>query len=163
MAFIHRHPPNRLLHPLVQPELTENILFAGCLFGRCTGCFHFVDSHGNPKRRVGLLPHFRVGPVILLRGPVDDRVKRGVMLPPFQDVHGLLMDFIADAVGIRPGCGNEKIQGLHPGIPGAFGHYIKKLSVGLGMEFIEHHPVDIKPVLGIGLTMEACCRSAAQP
>ena len=72
------------------------------------------------------------------------------MLPPFQDVHGLLMDFIADAVGVRPGCGNEEIQWLHPCIPGAFGHHVKKLSVRLGVQLVEHHPMDIEPMLGIG-------------
>jgi hypothetical protein len=60
------------------------------------------------------------------------------------------VDFVANAVGVRPGCGNEKVQRLHPGIPGAFGHHVEQFPVGLGVELIKHHPVDIEPVLGIG-------------
>ena len=46
---------------------------------------------------------------------------------------------------------NKIIQWLHTGIAGAFGHNIKKFSVGLGVELIEHHAMDIKAMLGICL------------
>ena len=41
------------------------------------------------------------------------------------------MYLIADAVGVRSGCGDEEIQRLHSRITGAFGHNIKQLSVRL--------------------------------
>ena len=72
------------------------------------------------------------------------------MLSALQNVLCLLMNFIADAVGVRSGSGNQKIQRLHSRIAGAFGHNIKQLSVRLRMQFIKHNPVNVETVLGIG-------------
>ena len=72
------------------------------------------------------------------------------MLSAFQNVLCLLMYLIADAVGVRSGCGDEEIQRLHSRITGTFGHNIKQLSVRLRMKLIKHNPVDVETVLGIG-------------
>ena len=85
------------------------------------------------------------------------------MFPPFQDVHGLLVDFVADAVGIRPGCGNKKVQRLHPGIPGAFGHHIEQFPVGLGVELIKDHSVDIEAMLGVGFCRKHLIETVGGP
>ena len=61
------------------------------------------------------------------------------------------MNFIADAVGVRSGCGNQEIQRLHSRITGAFGHNIKELSVWLSVQLIKDNAVDVEAVLGIGL------------
>ena len=71
------------------------------------------------------------------------------MLAPFQNVESLLVRLVADGLRIRPGGRDEEIQRLHTSVPGAFGHDIEEFSVGLGMEFIEHHPVYVEAVLGI--------------
>ena len=53
------------------------------------------------------------------------------MFSAFQNILRFLVDFIADAVGIRSGCGNQEIQRLHSGIAGTFGHNIKQFPIGL--------------------------------
>ena len=85
------------------------------------------------------------------------------MLPTFQDVHSLLVNFVADAVSIRPGCGDEKVQGLHPGIPGAFGHHIEQFPIGLGVEFIKDHTVDVEPMLGVGFCRKDLVETVGGP
>ena len=57
------------------------------------------------------------------------------------------MDLIADGLRIIAGRGNEKIQRLHTGIAGAFGHDIKEFAVGLGVQLVEYHTVCIEAVL----------------
>ena len=53
------------------------------------------------------------------------------MFSAFQNVLCFLVNFIADAVGVRSGSGNQEVQRLHSGIAGTFGHNIKQLSVRL--------------------------------
>ena len=72
------------------------------------------------------------------------------MFSAFQNVICLLMYLIADAVSVRSGSGNQEIQRLHSGITGAFGHNIKELSVRLRVKFIEHDPMDVEAMLGVG-------------
>ena len=85
------------------------------------------------------------------------------MLSALQNVLCLLMNFIADAVGVRSGCGNQEIQRLHSRITGTFGHNIKKLSIRLRVKFIEHDPVDIEAVFAVCLggkhLIKAVCRN----
>ena len=71
------------------------------------------------------------------------------MFSAFQNILCLLVNFIADAVGIRSGCGNQEIQRLHSRITGAFGHNIEQFPIGLRVKFIEHNPVDVEAVFGI--------------
>ena len=84
------------------------------------------------------------------------------MFSAFQNILRFLVDFIADAVGIRSGCGNQEIQRLHSGIAGTFGHNIKQFPIGLRVKFIEHNPVNVETVLGISLggkyLIKAVCR-----
>ena len=72
------------------------------------------------------------------------------MFSTLQNVLCFLVNFIADAVGVRSGSGNQEVQRLHSGITGAFGHNIKQLSVRLCMQFIKHNPVNVETVLGVG-------------
>ena len=61
------------------------------------------------------------------------------MFSAFQNILRFLVDFIADAVGIRSGCGDKRIQRLHSGIAGTFGHNIEQLSVRLFMQAIKKY------------------------
>lgn len=63
---------------------------------------------------------------------------RWIYFSSFQDVFGLLVCFITDAVCIRFGGSNKKVEWLRSGITGAFGHNIKELSVRLSMQLIEY-------------------------
>ena len=74
------------------------------------------------------------------------------MLSAFQNVFRLLMYLIADAVGIRSGCGNQEIQRLHSGIAGTFGHNIEQFPIGLRVKFIEHDPMDVEAMFGISFS-----------
>ena len=133
IPFLHGHPAHRLFDPLVQPELAEAVFLGGVLLGGLTGRFDLVDAHRDAERGIGLLPHLGVCPVILLIGAIDDRVKGWVNLPAFQDVLGLLVCLVADRAGICSRRGDQEVEGLHPGIPGALRHDVKELPVGLGM------------------------------
>ena len=111
----------------------------------------FIDADRDAERGIGLLPDLRVCPIIGFICAVDDRIEGRVDFPALQNILGLLMGLIADAVGVRTGGGNQEVERLHPGIAGALGHDIKELPVGLGMQLVEHHTVDIEAVLGICL------------
>ena len=74
------------------------------------------------------------------------------MLSAFQNVLRLLMYLIADAVSVRSGSGNQKIQRLHSGITGTFSHDIKEFSVRLRMKFVKHNPVDVEAVFAVCLS-----------
>ena len=154
IPFLHRHPAHRLFDPLVQPELAEAVFLGGVLLGGLTGRFDLVDAHRDAKRGVGLLPHLGVCPVIFLIGAIDDRVEGGVDLPAFQDVLGLLVCLVADRAGIRPRRGDQKVEGLHTSVTGPLRHDIKELPVGLGMQLVKNHAVDVEAVLGVGLRRE---------
>ena len=65
----------------------------------------------------------------------------------FDDVLGLLVYLIADGLRIVAGRGDKKIQRLHTGVTGAFGHNIKELAVRLGVQLIEHHAVGVEAML----------------
>ena len=72
------------------------------------------------------------------------------MLSALQNVLCLLMNFIADAVGVRSGCGNQEIQRLHSRITGTFGHNIKQFPIELRMQFIKHNSVNVETMFTIG-------------
>ena len=151
IPFLHRHPAHRLLHPLVQPQLPEGILLPRILLRRLAGRFHLVHPHRDVQGWIGLLPYLRISPVVTLIRPVNHRVKGRIDLPAFQDVLRLLVRLIADGVGIRPCCGDQEIQRLHPGIAGTFCHNIEQLPVRLGMQLIKDHSVDIKSMFAVCL------------
>ena len=109
-----------------------------------------IDAHRDAERRVGLLPHLGVCPVIPLIGSVDNRVEGGVDFPAFQDVLGLLVCLVADRAGIRPRRGDQEVEGLHPGVPGTLCHDVKELPVWLGVQLIKNHAVDVEAMLGVG-------------
>ena len=147
VPFVHRHPAHRLLDPLVQAKLSEGIFLAGILLGGFAGIPDFIDSHGNAQGRIRLFPHLGVCPVVRFVGAVDHGIEGVVNFPAFDNVQGFLVDFIADGFGVISGSGNEKIQRLHPGVTGTFGHDIKELPVGLSVQLVKHHAMGVEAVL----------------
>ena len=133
VPFIHRHPADRLLYPLVQTELPESVFLAGVLSCGFTGGFDLIQPHRNAKREVCFLPHLWVRPVFLFRSAVNDGIEGRIDLPSLRDVDSFLMYLVADGVGVVTRRGDQEIQRLHPGIPGALEHNIKELPVGLGV------------------------------
>lgn len=148
---LHRHPAYRLFYPLVQAELSEGVLLSGILLGGLTRRPHLVDAHRDTQGGVGLLPHLGVCPIVPLVRAIDHRVKGGVDFPALQNILGLLVCFVADGAGVSASRGDEEVERLHPGIARAFGHDIKQLSVGLGVQFVKDHPVDVEAVLAVCL------------
>lgn len=67
----------------------------------------------------------------LLLASVDDRVEGRVKLPAVKNVLRFLVNLIADGVCIISSSRDQKVERLHSGIAGAFGHNIKELSVRL--------------------------------
>ena len=61
------------------------------------------------------------------------------------------MDFVADGVRIVPSGRDQEVERLHSGVTGALGHNIKELSVGLGVQLVKDHAVDVEAVLRVGL------------
>ena len=127
--------------------MSEGVLFAGVLLGRLAGVLHLVDAYRDAEGRIGFLPYLRVCPIVRFLRTVDDGIEGVVDLASLDDVLGLLVDLIADGLRIVAGRGNEKVQRLHTGVAGAFGHNIKELAVRLGVQLIEHHAVGIETVL----------------
>ncbi len=151
VPFLHRHPANSLLDPLVEPELTEHILLARVLPCAVTGRLHLLEGDGMPQRRVGFLPRLRIGPVVVLLRAVDHRVEGLVVFATFDDVLGLLVLLVADGVLVGACRGDQEEQRLGTRIARALGHDIEELAVGLGVQFVEDDPMDVEPVFGVGL------------
>ncbi len=67
IPFLHRHPADCLLHPLVQAKLTEGVLLAGILLCRLTGGFDLIDANGDTEGGICFLLDLRVCPVVRTR------------------------------------------------------------------------------------------------
>ena len=147
VPLVHWHPAHRLFDPLVQAKLAEGVLFTGVLLCRLAGVFDLIDADRDAEGRIGFLPNLRVRPVVTFIRTVDNGVKGVVDLPSGNDVLRLLMYLIADGLRIIARRGDQKIQWLHSGITGTFGHNIKQLAVGLGVQLVEYHTVCIEAVL----------------
>ena len=167
IPFLHRHPSHSLLDPLVKPELPKGVLLGRVLLCRLTSRSNLVDADRDTERGIRFLPDLRVRPVVIFIGTVDDRVKGRVNLAALDDVFCLLVRFVADGFGIRTGCGYKEVKRLHTSITGALGHNIKELPVGLGVQLIEHHAVNVEAVLRVGLCrqnlIKAVCRQVHNP
>ena len=148
---LHRHPAHSLFHPLIQAELPEGVLLGGILLGGVTRRPHLVDAHRDAQGGIGFLPHLGVRPIVSFVRSVDHRVEGGVDLPTLQNILGLLVCLIADGAGVGASRGDEEVERLHPGIAGAFGHNIEQLSVGLGVQLIKDHTVDVEAMLAVRL------------
>ena len=153
IAFVplfHRHPTYRLFYPLIQTQLPKRIFLARRFFCRVTRSHHLIHADGLIQTWICFFPNLRISPVLGFICSIDNRIESRIMLSAFQNVLCLLMYLIADAVSVRSGCGDEKIQRLHSRITGAFGHNIKQLSVRLRMKFIKYDSVNVKAMLGVG-------------
>ena len=151
VPLFHRHPTDRLLHPLVKPQLAEGVLLGGVLPRGLEGRLHLVWLDGDAQGRVGLPPHLGVGPVVLRLRPVDDGVERRVGLPPLEYVLGLLVRLVADAVDVGPGRGDQEVERLRSRVAAALRHDVEELPVGLGVQLVEDDPVDVEAVLRVSL------------
>ena len=147
VPFLHRHPSDRLLHPLIEPQLTESVLLAGVLHGGLAGGFHLVDANRDAEGRVRLFPHFGVCPVLVLLRPVYHGVEGRIVFPPLLDVDGLLMHLIADGIGVIARRGDQKVQRLHPRVAGALEHDVEELPVRLRVQLVENNAVSVEAVL----------------
>ena len=136
---------------MVQTKLPEGVLLGRILSGGFAGRLDLVHADRNAERGIGLLPHFDIRPVVRILGTVYHRIEGGINLTACDNIQCLLVGFIADGMGIRPGCGNEKVQRLRSGIAGTFGHDIKQLPVRLRVQLIEDHTAYVKTVLAVGI------------
>ena len=66
------------------------VLFVG------ENAFYLVDADRDAERGVCFLPDLRVRPVVVLIGPVDNRIECGVNLAAFDDVLRFLVRLVAD-------------------------------------------------------------------
>nr|DAO53593.1 MAG TPA: hypothetical protein [Caudoviricetes sp.] len=147
VPFIHGHPSDCLLDPLVQTKLSEGVLFAGVLLRRFTGILDLVNAYRDAEGGIGLFPDLRVRPIIRFLCTIYNGVKGVVDLPAGNDVLRFLVYLVADGLRIVARCGDKEIQRLHSGVAGAFGHDIKQLAIGLRMQFVKHHTMSIETVL----------------
>ena len=114
------------------------------LLGRVIDCLlkHLPDTldlDRLPERGIGFVPVPFIGPVLIIREAVHDRIKRVIDLPARHDIQRLHMELVADAFLIRT-CGrDQEVERLFPGITGALGQNIVQLPVGLRMDLVKHH------------------------
>ena len=146
VPFLHGHPADGLLDPLVQAQLAEGILLGRVLLrafaGVPDGLFPDCDAQG----RIRLIPDLRIGPVIIPVSSIDDRVECRVMFTAFQDVDRFLVLFPADALLVISCCRDQEEQRLCPGVAGALGHDVEQLPVRLCVQLVEDYSGDVQPV-----------------
>lgn len=128
-------------------KLPKGVLFAGVLLGRFAGILDLVDGDRDAQGRICLFPDLGVRPIVTLVCAVDHRIEGVIDFPAVNDVFGLLVNFIADGLGVIARRGDKKVQRLHAGIAGAFGHNIEQFSVWLGMQLIKNHAVGVETML----------------
>ena len=108
-------------HPHIQTKLLEYILLC-----RVIQCFLIripdtLDLDGLSERRIGFIPVGFIVPVILIGQAVDHGVESVVDLTSGQQVKCLHVEFVADALLVRAGRGDQEEQRLFTGITGTFG------------------------------------------
>lgn len=124
IPFVHRHPADRLLDPLIQTQLTEHVLISGRLLGLSEGIPHLIDGDRLIQRGVGFVPVALIRPVGVIRQAVEHGVEARIILPAFDDVQGFLMNLPADAVPVGASRCQQEPKRLLPGIAAALGHDI---------------------------------------
>ena len=82
IPFVHWHPPYGLLHPLIQPQLSEAVLLGGILPCRIARRLYLVYTDRDTERRIRPLPDLRVCPILILLCAVDHRIEGRVDLSP---------------------------------------------------------------------------------
>ena len=124
IPFVHGHPADGLFHPLVQAKLTEHILVCRRLLRLPESVPDFVNGNCLIQGGICFIPVLFICPIRVIRQAENHRVEPGIILPAFDDIDSLLVDFPADAIPIRSGSCQEKPQRLFPGVATALGHNI---------------------------------------
>ena len=100
IPFVHGHPADALLDPLIQAQLTEHVLISGGLLGLAESVPHLVNGDRFVQGGISLVPVLFIRPVGVIRQTVEHRVKTGIILPALDDVQCFLMNLPADAVPV---------------------------------------------------------------
>ena len=124
IPFVHGHPADALLDPLIQSQLTEHILIRRRFQRLMIGVPDLVDGDRIAQRRIALVPVLFVLPVRIVGKPVDHGVKARIVLAPFQNIQSLLVYFPADGIAVCTSRGQKKPERLFSGITGALRHHV---------------------------------------
>ena len=151
IPFVHGHPANALLDPLVQSQLTEHILVRRRFQRLVIGVPHFIDGDRIAQGRIALVPVLFVLPVRVVGKPINHRVKARILFAPFQNIQRLLMYFPTDGIAIRASRGQEKPERLFSGVAAALSHHVIQGSRGLRVELIKDTGRNVQTVLGRNL------------
>ena len=151
IPFVHGHPADALLDPLIQSQLTEHILIRRRFQRFMIGVPYFINGDRIAQGRIALVPVLFVLPVRIVGKPVDHGVKARIVLAPFQNIQCFLVYFPADGIAVCTSRGQEKPERLFSGITGALRHHVIQGSCGLRVELIENTGADIQTVLGRNL------------
>ena len=81
IPLLHRHPSDDLLHPLVVRRSCLNAFSSpGFCLAESQYRLYLVRAYRNSKGRIGLLPYFWVGPVVIYICAIYHRIEGLVML-----------------------------------------------------------------------------------
>ena len=143
-----RDPGHGAADPLIQSQLPKHILF--CRIGKCLPvCIpDTVDLNGVSQGGICLVPGFLIIPVLTVIQSVNHRIEGRVDALALQDILCLGMILIADAVPVCTGRCNQEVQRLCSRIAGALGQDIHQVTVGLGMQLVQHQTGHIQSMLG---------------
>ena len=144
---VFRDKPGQRGHPHIQTKLLEHVLLC-----RVVQCFlvripDTLDLDGLAERGIGFIPVGFIVPVILIGQTIDHWVKGVVDLTAIQQIKCFHVQFVANALFIRAGRGDQEEQRLLTGITGTFGKDIVEFSVWLGMYLIQHQTRHVQTVL----------------
>ena len=133
-----RDPCHGAAYPLVKTKLSEDILFGRVLKRLAVGITHTVDLDGLSERGIGLIPVCLIIPIITILQTENHGIEGRVDALARQNVGGLGMILITDAVAVCTCRGDQEVERLGTGITGALGQHIHQIAVGLCVELVQH-------------------------
>ena len=133
-----RYPCHCAADPLVKTKLSEDILFGRVLKRLAVGITHTVDLDGLSERGIGLIPVLLIVPIVTILQTEDHGIEGRVDALACQNVGGLGMILITDAVAVCTCRGDQEVERLGPGIAGALGQHIHQIAIGLCVELVQH-------------------------
>ena len=149
----HVDPALGLLGPFVQVHASEGILGAG-QGDRFLGLAReVVLFHRKTEARVRLAPDFWIGPVVVFVGGSDEGEPAIVLQGALQQLDGVIMMLVADAMAVVAGGGDLEQERLPSGAGGGLQH-VDHVAGLMGVQLVDDGTMHVQAIHGAGFRGE---------